>query len=167
MNAQNEWDNEPNEKDFECCGLQCHIHRNSGALNLCGYVGIPNDHPWHGKGYNAKVKVPQSVIDREIDIDKIGAINMLCANTGGIEDQLLDMVLAVDVHGGLTYSGKSKPTHDPDGLWWIGFDCAHAGDLSPGYPNNFGDETYKNIDYVEGECCNLAKQLAAIAEAAA
>ena len=42
----------------------------------------------------------------------------------------LDEVL--DVHGGVTYSGHlGNDTIKPaiDGLWWVGFDCAHYGDL--------------------------------------
>ena len=34
--------------------------------------------------------------------------------------------IPVDIHGGLTYS-KSEP----DGYYWIGFDCAHWGDYIP------------------------------------
>ena len=38
--------------------------------------------------------------------------------------------LAVDVHGGLTFSEPDKPcdVDRPDNAWWFGFDCAHAGD---------------------------------------
>lgn len=32
----------------------------------------------------------------------------------------------VSAHGGLTFSGRHE-----DGGFWIGFDCAHSGDLSP------------------------------------
>lgn len=34
--------------------------------------------------------------------------------------------IPVDIHGGLTY-GESEP----DGYYWIGFDCAHWGDYIP------------------------------------
>jgi len=33
-----------------------------------------------------------------------------------------------DVHGGLTYAGDHAPKHEPDGLYWIGFDTCHDTD---------------------------------------
>lgn len=74
----------------------------------------------------------------------------------------------VEVHGGLTYAGDRCPGEKPDGLWWVGFDCAHLGDLVPGvlerdaigvYP---GDE-YRDIDFVEREATAVARQLAELA----
>jgi hypothetical protein len=53
----------------------------------CGYVRVPEGHPWYGKSYS--------------DID-------------------------VDVHGGLTFSDFSETLGDG---FWVGFDCAHAGDF--------------------------------------
>lgn len=37
----------------------------------------------------------------------------------------------VDVHGGLTFAQKDEPCNEggPDSGYWVGFDCAHAGDL--------------------------------------
>lgn len=76
--------------------LQTHV----GAW--CGYVGLPDGHPWHG---------------------------LDCENT-------------VDVHGGVTYAEPDPPSnslvqlslavevHVPS--WWLGFDCAHAGNFVPG-----------------------------------
>lgn len=40
---------------------------------------------------------------------------------------------SIDVHGGLTWSADHLPNQQPDGLWWVGFDTAHAGDVVPGY----------------------------------
>lgn len=63
----------------------------------------------------------------------------------------------VRVHGGLTYSEK-------DGEYWkIGFDCAHDGDLVPGFTDlgfsSFADGKYKNINYVKMELARLIEQL--------
>lgn len=50
-------------------------------------------------------------------------------------------------HGGLTFSGEVE------GNYWIGFDCAHLGDLSPCYLDddwsfrNYSD-IYKDMQYV-------------------
>jgi hypothetical protein len=81
-------------------------------------------------------------------------------------------------HGGLTYADKcsgaichvAKPG-EPDDVWWLGFDCAHLGDMSPGMaaltrkhnlPRMADNETYKTFEYVKSECARLAEQLAAM-----
>ena len=69
-----------------------------------------------------------------------------------------------DVHGSLTFSGE---LHGVEGHWF-GFDCAHAGDLQPGYslPFTSDDDEYRDIEYVRAECRSLAEQLAAVAATA-
>lgn len=88
----------------------------------CGYVAVPEDHPWHGKQYN--------------DVD-------------------------ADVHWGLTYAD-----YGTDGEWYLGFDCAHAGDgpcasLPVGSPivRQLGgrDGVVRDDGYVEQECRNLCE----------
>jgi hypothetical protein len=72
-----------------------------------------------------------------------------------------------EVHGGLTYSEKraGRICHvpqpgEPDDVWWLGFDCAHLGDLSPGYVRwHNTTETYKTAGYVKDETERLADQL--------
>lgn len=74
-------------------------------------------------------------------------------------------------HGGLTYSDNCQGNvwHVPapgrhDDVWWVGFDCAHAWDFSPGLaalynrpgPDEF--ETYRTLAFVRDECASLAKQ---------
>lgn len=81
--------------------------------------------------------------------------------------------LDVNVHGGVTYGaacneelGVCHPDDGDDERWWIGFDCAHAGDIVPGmeeprWPEIFGiEQTYKDIDYVRKETISLAQQAA-------
>jgi hypothetical protein len=52
---------------------------------------------------------------------------------------------------------------EPDRVWWFGFDCAHAGDISPGYDSILGrswpESTYKTIEYVKAQIADLAQQL--------
>jgi hypothetical protein len=55
----------------------------------------------------------------------------------------------------------------PARVWWFGFDCAHSGDVSPGfaeYSGLFRDGAYRDRAYVEGEVRDLAQQLAALPE---
>lgn len=68
------------------------------------------------------------------------------------------------VHGGLTYADgcEKYPIEAPD-LWWLGYDCAHSGDLVPGLVERIGrmghHDVLRTLDYCERECENLATQL--------
>lgn len=71
----------------------------------------------------------------------------------------------IDVHGGLTYgaSNQGYPV-EHNGLWWLGFDCAHSGDVVPGLIPFGGEEpgAYRDMAYVKAECARLAAELAAL-----
>lgn len=147
---EGEWKHEPDKVQWqdEATGLPCLIVRN-GAGALCGYVGVAEGHPMFKKHYDAVEKPDGEYID---------------------------------VHGGLTFSDfcqKGGEAHsichipapgEPDHVWWLGFDCAHSGDLSPGYVHRLPSrmrlerESYKNIEYVKAECAKLAAQLGEVAQ---
>lgn len=159
------WQTEPDKVSWtdQTTGLPCLIVRNhSGAL--CGYVGVNPGHPWHGRGY----------------------ADALCGHDG-CYDHRLDS--RVDVHGGLTFSdgcghGADEATGichipepgQPDDVWWFGFDCAHAWDLTPGSNARIRDwhiekygsdtdlgkgDTYRDVGYVTDQIKSLAAQLSA------
>lgn len=92
----------------------------------------------------------------------------------------------VDVHGGLTYAAKCDghichvpQPGEPDDVWWLGFDCGHAGDFIPGIAaslreigfkepydhvaavgaSSFFVDAYRTLDYVRTETNRLAEQL--------
>jgi len=113
------WDDEVSGKQWfdETTGLPCLIRR-TPLGHLCGYVGLPSNHPWHGKPYS------------RIRLD-------------------------VNVHGNLTYAGKTPDDFALPGYWWIGFDCSHSFDLVPGMRINYAGE-YRTIAYVKAECTSLA-----------
>ena len=133
------WQSEPDKRQWmdETTGLPCLIVR--GPLGaLCGYVGVPNGHLAYGKDY-----------------DSVG----------------------VEAHGGLTFSARCQPgveSHgichkvapgEPDDVWWLGFDCAHSGDLCPGntkYQRPITGDTYRDIPYVTEQITALAAQLKAM-----
>jgi len=60
---------------------------------------------------------------------------------------------------------------ESDDVWWLGFDCAHAGDLSPQMvaylsprmPSLHREEVYRNVAYVTEQCAELAAQLIGLA----
>lgn len=131
-----EWDLEPDRVEWRSeAGLPCLILRNDMGT-LCGYVGVPPGHPWHGQ-----------------DHDDVSA----------------------SVHGGLTY-GAFCTGHichlprpgEPAEVYWLGFDCGHAGDLIPRFGPVFRlsyhldlGMAYRNLAYVTAEVECLAAQAAA------
>ena len=106
----------------------------------CGYVGVSAEHPWFGKSYSEEVSVALSI--------------SLCCR----------------VHGGLTWAADCMPSEAPDGRWWFGFDCAHAGDLVPSCAENwsaqerklFARDVYRDQQFVVSETQSLAAQLARV-----
>ena len=145
--------------------LDCLIVRGPAGA-LCGYVGVPPEHPWHG------------YLDSEC--------TLMPACSGIYCDHSVSSY--VRAHGGLTFAAACRETGDPGtgichvplpgrtgDIWWFGFDCNHGGlDYSP--MDLFFTETmdlpaevaysgtYKDFDYVRVECARLAGQLAKAAE---
>jgi hypothetical protein len=130
-----EWDSEPDKVQWKdmATGLPCLAVRNQHMGHWCGYVGVAPGHPQY--------------------------------EMGGCE---------LDVHGGVNFAAMCAPGEpvetgvchiaepgEPEHVWWLGFDCAHAFDLVP-----FMSDTlrlggiYRTLDYVQAECRSLALQLA-------
>ena len=143
------WQGEPDKVQWQDpdTGLPCLAVRSTTG-SWCGYVGTPQDHPFFGLDYD----------DEKID---------------------------VEVHGGLTFSGfcaKDDKEHgichrpdpgEPDKVWWLGFDCSHAGDLTPGLAAtlkkygapSFPGVIYRDLVYLKSQVAKLALQLKAIGPA--
>jgi len=134
-----EWINEPDKVQYidENTSLDCLIVRTENLGHLCGYVGVPESNPHYEQDF-----------DRPIN--------------------------NCDVHGGLTFAGFCDPSEDEsiglchtgdvanEKVWWLGFDCYHAGDKSPTRKQFYDfepEDEYRNIGYVKAEIRNLAKQL--------
>jgi len=153
------WDDEPDTLDFEYETLPCAMRRNhSGAW--CGYVGIPKEHPLHGVDYGNSAEcltmMLESMMDKPMP-EKAGFGLMISALGGGF-DPTPETVF--EVHGGLTWSGANWPKED--GHWWYGFDCSHAGDLSPKHDADRAWDSYyvyRDATYVRAETESLARQL--------
>jgi hypothetical protein len=78
----------------------------------------------------------------------------------------------LSVHGGITFSDSCQEgglichvdEEDKRPIWWFGFDCSHAWDISPKMDSitqvRVGRESvYRDIRYVRKEIRDLAKQL--------
>jgi len=121
--------------EFEAFGLHCVLKRNS---SWCGYVGVPKDSRLDGKSYSWDT-----------------------TSENGLS-KLEEAITNINVHGGLTYSGRLMGD-----VWYFGFDCSHFGDLNS-YDLRFEIETencvYRDKDYVIKETTRLAEQIKEIIE---
>ena len=105
----------------------------------CGYVEIPEGHPWHGKDYDDDVPDAQPIPeDATTDGYGMGGSIALLGGRQGVERFEHTMAGQVQAHGGLTYAAKGLTGVDKEG-WWIGFDCAHLGDAK--------DKTIQSAEY--------------------
>ena len=68
------------------------------------------------------------------------------------EGNRVNDLMNLEVHGGVTFADEIN------GVYYIGFDCAHAGDLVPAYEFECW-ETYRDEDYVRKEIERLAYQI--------
>lgn len=141
------WDTEPDKVQWPdaATGLPCLAVRNRHSGNWCGYVGLPPEHPLHGKGYD----------DLGIDVDVHGGLTFSDKCRPGENE----------AQGICHVPGPGEPDH----VWWLGFDCAHCCDYSPrdvhyaatkGWPFTLDhNSSYRTLRYVQRQCANLAKQL--------
>lgn len=170
--AKGPWQDEPDKVQWydETTDLPCLIVRGPHGA-LCGYVGVRPGHPWHGQHY-----------------DDVGLT--------GAKPDTYDPDWYPDAHGGLTFAGPCQPHEKPeegichipregdtDDIWWLGFDCAHAGDKSGmawevHYPDELKadlaaikarypgvrDDVYRDIAYVTAEVTKLAAQAARVGD---
>lgn len=150
------WTDEPDKAHWidPATNFDCLIHRHQRHGNLCGYVGLPTGHPWHGLNFR--------------DIDAIAhddQLNYAAPCQGGAED---------GEHGAAGICHVPLPGRDPH-VWWVGFHCAGFRDLAPtfeaqqtpiypGEPDSFAGlpaeliPVYRTFGYVMGQVEFLAAQ---------
>ena len=78
----------------------------------------------------------------------------------GVDYRNIDQLL--DVHGGLTFADRDAPGVANRSGWWLGFDCAHHGDLVPQMLFFSARElggTYRDFGFVKAQCEALAQQI--------
>lgn len=117
------WNDEPDQVQWrdERSGLRCVMRRNPPG-HWCGYVGVPPQNIFHNKYYAPE---KGNLIDGELVVTPV---------------EYNELIEKVDVHGGITLCDadiaiENDVSAQPKGYyWWIGFDCAHGFDFSPGLP---------------------------------
>lgn len=160
------------ESDFEYKGYRCVVvftqlgHR-------CGYVGLKPNNPLYNIDYDEKVSWLKLKEGEQLGKRSVFA---LFSDLGDLETGV-SPGLYFDVHGGITFSENLEDyPAKHDNLWWLGFDCGHAGD-SKDYKTllkyKLQDEKYvseemswgldygeiRTQEYAEQECKNLVDQL--------
>lgn len=183
------WVREPDKAQWRDpeTGLPCLIVRGpSGAL--CGYVGVPESHPMYNVEYDnvhnaypdlsvhggltysdfcdsgptpeSWEKLRQRARDclaESLQYPKGDSANFLKDRAKELADYDAYVVWCEAAH----ICHKVEDGED-DHVWWLGFDCAHAGDRSPKYARSYSreDETYRDWSYVKLQVESLAQQLA-------
>ena len=126
------WLSEPDRMEFRHRGLPCLIRRNMALGILCGYVGVPPGHPWHGKNYD------------DVDAGVDGGLTY----SGKCDGEEGEGICHVAEKG-----------EDAD-VWWLGFDAGHSFDLVPVMvERGLSTGTYRDVSYMKRECISLADQV--------
>ena len=81
----------------------------------------------------------------------------------------IEDIMNIKCHGGITFEGNLAEIIPVQAGNWIGFDCAHYGDLAPFYKEklaalgfDFGvsyEEIWRDPDFVEENCKQIIDQL--------
>lgn len=154
----------------EATGYECIMLRDTCGGFLCGYVGVPSDHPLWGWDSGA--------VPSDIGIDVHGGITYSRACQSGptparsllIEARrICDVVISPAVYQEVTHATDHRVQDHH--AWWFGFSCDHAYDLIPGdrrraVPISSSElaQTYRDDAYVVRETLALAAQLRAIVD---
>jgi len=155
--------NELSCKLFKHEGLYCCILRMGYGGNLNGYIAVPEEHPLYGKSYSDTVTVA-NIEEVPFNGNYLGLL--VNASDTDRADNEISIDMALNVHGGITYSKGSLACIDGDllgKLWWYGFDTAHCDDIRP-YQTDIDRQydtggEYRDYSYVEQQCKQLAEQL--------
>lgn len=162
--AEKQFSEESNFEIFKHGGLICCVIRisHSGCLN--GYVAVNKEHPLFGKKYGDKIKLDKSP---KFNGNYIGLLISLLKED--YKENLYSLAMAINVHGGLTYSSDTLHGIDKDlfgELWWLGFDTMHSGDLKPlqsdidrKYMHSESRDEYRDFEFVKEQTKSLAEQL--------
>ena len=132
------------------------LNRKPGGMDskeqIMGNKSVVEEERWTTKaGLEAVItwSVPRGYRCGYVQIPKDHPLYEICYDT--------ESVTKMNVHGGVTYSGRGDNfgENPDDRKWFLGFDCAHAGDTT----RLFSDGVLRSHYYVFNECERLAKQI--------
>jgi hypothetical protein len=144
---------------------------------LCGYLGVPPSHPWYGHDDDIDAQVhggltyashetfghPRAIEELTQKIADLTRLERERDPPQPIGDLSLQPIIdmhqrTLDVERERAGESRAYPYETGQDVWWLGFDCAHAGDLIPSIADIGG--TYKDEAYVRAELEDLARQAA-------
>ena len=111
-----------------------------------------------------------SVVDnsykmKNYDSHRCGYVRVLPGHPAYLKNHHDPLFASISVHGGLSFSGDFILNNLPEKVWWLGFDCLHAGDgiIEPQPEFSFFNAGIpRSLSFVEAECNSLALQLQAL-----
>lgn len=122
----------------------------------CGYVAVSKLSPLYGVAYDKQIPQITKEMTEQTTLGSKSPILAITASCGADDENSIrrSLDIIINVHGGLTYSGKSNgyPVKLDKPGWWFGYDCGHYGDDEP---------NGQSAEYCRAQCESLAKQLAA------
>jgi hypothetical protein len=114
------------EKQWKYKGLDCLIFA-IPVGHRCGYVRIPNDHPFFGLHFQDKIPGLETNLEICVNDSFNSMLIAICGDRELMENHSQTIDGNVNVHGGITFCGEFNSMYKING-WWIGFDCAHCDD---------------------------------------
>lgn len=168
------------EKEFDYKGYKCVTTFGDMGFR-CGYVGVDKNCSLYGKGMHSEINCKFK--DMNVPLGKRSVLTLFTAPDS--EDKNVCLDLYFDVHGSISFAEGGKESKYPieSDLWWLGFDCGHAGDgkdlemvdalwgsdgrikmrlvLEKKMDEMYGprDEVVRDLDYVINECKSLVDQI--------
>jgi hypothetical protein len=142
------WSGEPDKVVWvdDATSLDCMLHRNSRGT-WCGYVGVPEYHPWHGVDYES--------------IDAASGRELTYAAGCAPREPYMP-----EGFGLCHVAAPGRPAH----VWWVGFAFDHVIlDVAPRdqllcaglYGPPFPDAAYRDVAYARAAVQLLAAHAAA------
>jgi hypothetical protein len=182
------WNDEPDKRQWvdERTGYPCLMVRNGSMGFWCGYVGLPKGHRLYKQGYDDsyrhgieahggltfaaecadRSKAAWRQFQKRIVEDWTA---MRGYPRGDSARRVREWGAVIDDYD--KWRDRMMATHvchipEPgasDRVWWLGFDCGHAGDYAPGIRSLLGpsrrEEQYRDLAFVQSEVEALAHQL--------
>lgn len=134
------WLHEPDFCSWFNSGLSCLAIRDMSLGVWNGFVGVNSEHPFFTKPLEEMLKDPQVI------------------------------TAFLGVYGGICHAGAlpTRYQQETKGLWWIGIETSHGGDLMPLLKNDpdmdkmLSGQTYKDFAFIRKETNKLASYMSRI-----
>lgn len=154
-------------RDHECVVVATRMgHR-------CGYVAVKEGHPFFGISHD---QVIPWLLWNDLRNQQIGSRGLLPILFSNLRERPTAPSVFIDVHGGISFSGRAEFSIKESNLWWFGFDCAHFDDSADPeiIPHFYSADQIehlhsmfflaqngiiRSLEFCEKECERLSKQL--------